>query len=263
MSADNKPAYTIIGFTVLAGVAAIVAALVYLGGFGARDTQLLVESYYDHPVSGLSAGSAVNFRGVTVGEVKAIRLAGPHAGDITTADAQRVRMLLALDLRKLGVADRPTDDACRRVIDGFVARGLRATGSSSGITGLSRVELNILDNPPPPATLSWQPRHPLIPPAPSLMEGFSEAATKMMNRLGKMDFMSVWSNLSSVAASAQRLVANADALVESQRSGVASIVRNIDEAAERLRELVQELKTNPSLLLRPADPAALPETARP
>jgi hypothetical protein len=78
-----------------------------------------------------------------------------------------------------------------------------------------------------------------------------------------MDFMSVWSNLSSVAASAQRLVANADALVESQRSGVSSIVRNIDEAAERLRELVQELKTNPSLLLRPADPAALPETARP
>lgn len=263
MAADNKPRYTLIGFTLFAGLAAILATLVYLGGFGGSDSRLLVESYYDYPVSGLSPGCAVNFRGVKIGEVKNLKLAGPRAGDIETVDAQRIRILMAIDLRKIGIARRPSDEQCRRGVADYVARGLRATVSSSGITGLSRIELNILENPPAPATLSWTPRHPIIPPAPSLMEGFSDAATKVVNRLGKIDFMAVWSNISSVAASAQRLAANADALVESQRAGVASIVQNVEDVTARMRELVQTLKDNPSLLLRPADPAPLPETAAP
>lgn len=261
MAADNKPKYTLIGFTVLLGVAAIVATLVWLGGFGGKDSRLLVETYYDHPVSGLSPGSAVNFRGVAIGEVKDIILAGPRAGDIATADAQRVRILLSLDLRKIGIREKPPAERCRRVIEDYVRRGLRATVSSSGITGLSRIELNIVADPPPIARLSWTPRYPLIPPSPSLLEGFSDAATKMMNQLNKMDFLSLWSNVTSVASSVARLTENADTLLESQRAGIGSIVRNIDDVSARLRELVQELKDNPSLLLRPADPAPLPETS--
>lgn len=261
MSADNKPIYTLVGLTVMAGLAAIVAALVYLGGFDGASSRLLVETYYDRPVSGLSPGSAVNFRGVKVGEVKYIKLAGPRAGDITTAEAQRVRILLALDLRKIGVPVKPPDETCRRVVNDFVARGLRATVSSSGITGLSRVELNFIEPPPPVAQVSWQARHPLIPPAPSLMEDVVETVTKILNRFEKTDFVSVWSNVASVAASVRRLTENADALVESQRAGVGSVVQNLDDVSMQLRELVRELKNDPSRLLRPADAAPLPETA--
>lgn len=262
MTADNKPKYTAIGFTVVLGVAAIAAALVYLGGFAGKSSCLTVESYYDYPVSGLSPGSDVNFRGVKIGEVKNIKLSGPRAGDFRTADAQRVRILMSINLRRIGIYDNPSDERCRLAIEDFVRRGLRATVSSSGITGLSRVELNIQDNPPPMAKLSWQPRYPVIPPAPSLMEGFSDAATRLVNQLNKMDFMSLWSNVSSVATSAARLTDNADALVESQRSGIESIVRNIEETTQRMNELVRKLKDNPSLLLRETDPEELPETSR-
>lgn len=262
MSADNKPKYTAIGFTVVLAVAAIVAALIYLGGFAGKSSSVLVESYYDYPVNGLSPGSDVNFRGVKIGEVKNIKLSGPRAGDIKTVDAQRVRILMSINLRKIGIYEDPSDERCRLVIEDFVRRGLRATVSSSGITGLSRVELNILDDPAPMAKLAWRPRYPVIPPAPSLMEGFSDAATRLVNQLNKMDFMSLWSNVSSVATSAARLTGNVDMLIESQRSGVESIVRNIEESTQKLSEFVQKLKDNPSLLLRETDPEELPETSR-
>lgn len=261
MSQENKPKYTIIGFTLIAAVAAVTATLVYLGGLGGEKSKLLVETYYDRPVNGLSPGSPVNFRGLKIGEVKYIKLAGPRAGDISTVDAQRIRILMSLDLRKIDIHDNPSEERCRLAIEEFVKRGLRATVSSSGITGLSRIELNILENPPPMAKLSWRPKYAVIPPAPSLLESFSDAATKVMNQLNKMDFMSLWSNITSVATSAARLTSNADALVESQRSGVASIVQNMEDMTARMRELMRSLNDNPSLLLRPSDPEPLPETS--
>jgi paraquat-inducible protein B len=260
MSADNKPVYSVIGFTVLAGVVAAVAALVWLGGFGGKGHTVLVESYYDYPVNGLSPGSPVNFRGVKIGEVKNIKISGTGAGKGDAVDAQRIRILMGIDVRKIGLRERPADEEVARIVTDLVSRGLRATVSSSGITGLSRVEFNFQANPPPAATLAWVPRVPLIPPSPSLMESFSDAATRVVNRLGKMDFMVVWSNVSTIAESAAHLVENADALVESQRTGLADIVKNVEEATGQLGELVRQLKENPSLLLRPADAAPLPET---
>lgn len=261
MSTAGKPKYTIVGFTLIAAVAAAVAALVYLGGFAGNGSNLLVETYYDRPVNGLSPGSPVNFRGLKIGEVKYIKIAGPRAGDISTVDAQRIRILMSIDLRKIDIRNRPSDEHVKRVIEEFVNRGLRATVSSSGITGLSRIELNIVENAAPPGRISWNPRHPLIPPSPSLLESFSDAATKLMNQLNKMDFMSLWSNVSTVATSAARLTSNADALVESQRSAVAGIVGDIEETAAAMRELIRTLNDNPSLLLRPNDPQPLPETS--
>jgi len=262
MANDNKPKYARIGLTVLLGVLATAGALVYIGGFDRGDMEVLVESYYDNPVSGLSVGSSVNFRGVKVGEVKDIMMERPRSADYSVADMQRIRMLLSLNLRRMGHRSRPDDVELRRMIESYVERGLRATVTASGITGLSRIELNMVRNPPPQAQLSWRPKHPVIPPAPSLIDGFADAATRLMNQINSMDFVSVWSNVQSIAESTARLTDNADSLVEGQRANVGSIVQSINEAAERLGELARKLEENPSLLLRPADPEPLPETCR-
>ena len=261
MANDNKPRYARIGLVVLLGAVATAGALVYIGGFERGDMEYLVESYYDKPVSGLSVGSAVNFRGVKVGEVRDITMVRPRSADFSVADIQRIRMLLSLDLRRMGYRTRPEEDEIRRMMESYVDHGLRATVSASGVTGLSRIELNMRDDPPPAAQLSWKPRHVVIPPAPSLMEGFADAATRVMNQMNKMDFESVWSNVQSIAESTARLTANADSLVEGQRAAVGSIVQSVGDAAERLGELARRLEENPSLLLRPADPEPLPETS--
>lgn len=261
MASDNKPHFVIVGFTVLIGVAATIAALIYLGGFGGHDMEMLVESYYDKPVSGLSVGSAVNFRGVKIGEVRDIMLVRHKTGDFSPADIQRVRILMAFNLRRLGFLERPDEAELRQMMDTLVEQGLRATVASSGITGLSRIELNMVPNPPPVARLTWIPRLPLIPPAPSLIDSFSDVATRVMGQINKMDFASVWTNVQSIAESTAHIMDNVDTLIESQKSNLGEMMQNMNEASARIESLSQRLEENPSLLLRPADPEPLPETA--
>lgn len=260
MANDNKPKYARIGFAVVVGVVAISAALIYIGGFGGSEMEFLVESYYDKPVSGLSVGSPVNFRGVKVGEVKDVMMVRPRSADYSVAEMQRIRILLSLNLQKMGHRARPEDFELRRMIDSYVKHGLRATVAASGITGLSRIELNMLPNPPPLANLNWKPAHPVIPPAPSLIDNFSDTATKLMNQINKMDFASAWTNIQTIAESLSHLASNIDLLMEGQRANIGALLENASETAARLNSLSQRLEENPSLLLRSSAPDPLPET---
>ena len=260
MANDNKPKYARIGFAVVVGVVAISAALIYIGGFGGSEMEFLVESYYDKPVSGLSVGSPVNFRGVKVGEVKDVMMVRPRSADYSVSEMQRIRILLSLNLQKMGHRARPEDFELRRMIDSYVKHGLRATVAASGITGLSRIELNMLPNPPPLANLNWKPAHPVIPPAPSLIDNFSDTATKLMNQINKMDFAIAWTNIQTIAESLSRLASNMDLLMEGQRANIGALLENASETAARLNSLSQRLEENPSLLLRSSAPDPLPET---
>jgi len=263
MSSDNHAHFARIGLTVVVGVIAIVATLVYLGGFIDRSSEFLIETYYDYPVTGLSVGSPVNLFGVKVGEVREISFADStyYANGAGEGDMRRVCIVMALSRRVLGIGDGE-DGEFRELLDRNIKRGLRATVTANGVTGLARVEIRVVENPPPVAELGWVPRYPLVPPSPSLLDSFSVAATKFMNRLKETDFASVWSNVQVTAESAARLAVTADMLLESERSRLAGISRDVAESTGYISELARSLRENPSLLLRPADPEPLPETKR-
>ena len=248
---SNHANYAKIGFTVVIGLVAIVAVLIYLGGAGGQSGITYAETYYDTSVSGLSVGSAVNFRGVKIGEVKEISFVGAVYDGVPWADAQRIYILMAFPRRKIGPAapDRAEE---------FVARGLRATVTASGVTGLSRIELDLQRDRPP--KVAWTPRHTYIPSYPSLLDNFSDSATKVMNEINRMDIASVWSNVSAAVDSAAHAAEGIRTIIDAARSGVDSIVGNVTEAAESLRDVTQELKRNPSLLIREREAAPLEET---
>ena len=244
--------YAKIGFTVVIGIVAIVAVLIYLGGAGHSDITY-AETYYDTSVSGLSVGSAVNFRGVKIGEVKEISFVGAVYDGVPWSDAQRIYILMAFPRRKIGPSapDRANE---------FVAKGLRATVTASGVTGLSRIELDLQRNRPPAPKVAWTPRHTYIPSYPSLLDNFSDSATKVMNEINRMDIASAWSNVSAAVDSAAHAAEGIRTMIDAARSGVDSIVGNVTEAAESLREVTMELKRNPSLLIREREAAPLEET---
>ena len=260
MASDNHANYSRIGFAVVVGIVAIVGTLIYLGGFGDYGNEMPSETYYDTPVSGLSVGSPVNFRGVKVGEVRRISFVGSDYPDCSDHDGQKIRIVMAFDLRQIRIGGERTPED---YLNSMIAKGLRATVTSSGITGLSRIELNY------PKTemdaserISWEPEYTVIPSAPSLIDSFSDAATKVMNQINRMDFSSIWSNISAIADSAAKLTENVNTLIESQKASVNDIVENVDGASRAIRALSQSLQENPSLLLRPNDPQPLPETQR-
>lgn len=235
----NHENYAKIGFAVVAGVVAIVATLVYLGGADAGQGVVFAETYSDSPVSGLSVGSDVNLRGVKVGEVREISFVGTEYPEAAEADVPKILILMAFTPRKMRKRGEVTPEDHLREL---VRRGLHATVASSGVTGLSKVELNFPRSEIATREISWRPRHVCIPPAPSMLESFSDAAAKFMNQVNRMDFSSVWSNVSSVAESAARVAGNVDRLVEDEKDGVAAIVRKLDEAATSAKALTDGIR---------------------
>lgn len=261
MASDNRAHYSRIGFIVIVGVVAIAATLVYLGGFHDPNNEFIAETYSDTPVSGLSVGSPVNLFGVKVGEVRDISFATSTYDIVDTNDFGRVCIVMAVDKRRIG-CDQITDDSIREFIRARTHKGLRASIASNGITGLSRVDLKIVEEADPPAPPVWMPRYPLIPPTPSLMDNFSVAATKLMNKLKTIDLDEAWSNVVRLVDAAARTAENADAMLDNSRAGVRQIVTDVGETSATVKELSATLKDNPSLLLRPTDPEPLPETER-
>jgi len=263
MASDNKAHYARIGFTVVLGAALIVGTLIYLGGFHDADSEVLVETYSDNPVTGLSVGSPVNLFGVKVGEVREISfsLATYWECGADTNDFSRVSIVMALDKNLLHAYDEGNEELAA-IIRERAMRGLRATVTSNGITGLSRIELKVMEDEPMPELPAWKPRYPLVPPSPSLMDNFSVAATKLMNKLKKMDLAVVWSNVNRTADAAAQASESANAILEGSRTSVRQIMEDVREATMSVKELSNALKENPSLILRAADPEPLKETAR-
>ena len=261
MAKDSHASYTRIGFTVVIGVIAIVASLIYLGGMRGRDSEVLVETYYDKPVAGLSVGSVVNFRGVKVGEVREISFVG-NKYVVEGQDGSRIYILIALNGGLLSSADVDEDEFAARFQQAVSVRGLRVSVVSSGITGLSRMECDFYnpENLDPVPPLTWTPRHPYIPAKISLLDNLSVAATKVMNQINRMDLNAVWSNINASVESLAAATDSARTMIQARQGDVDRILDDISETTESIRDLTAELKRNPSLLVRERTPARLEET---
>ena len=258
MASDNHAHYSKIGFTVLLGAAVTVAVLIWLGGLGEGEDPIYAETYYEKSISGLSVGSPVNFRGVTIGKVALIDFVGNHY-DVVGTENNRIYIRLALDSKVFHVAE---DEGY--TVESLMAKlcemGLRATVTASGITGLSRIECDFFPDAPPPPPISWTPRVAYIPPKMSLMEDFSSAATRVMNQINTMDFAGVWSNITVITKQLSESAKSTRMLIDERRADLGQIVDDAADAASSLKSFAAELKRNPSAIVRERRVEPLDET---
>ena len=263
MASDNHASYTRIGLTVVIGVVAIVASLIYIGGMRGESNVVYAETYYDKPVSGLSVGSVVNFRGVKIGEVKEISFVGDEY-DVEGVANSRIYILMALQCGTMNPENETPAEAeaiIRQMVDKV---GLRATVTTSGITGLSRIECDYhemdgsaaMDVPP----IAWTPKHVYIPAKISLLDNFSVAATKVMNQINRMDLGTAWSNLNSAVESLARATEGAKNMLDARQGDLDLIIDDFSATSASLRDLASEVKRNPSLLIRERKAQRLEET---
>ena len=250
----NKANYTTIGLTVVVGTLAIIGTLVYLGGAGSREERVYAETFSDKSVSGLSVGSAVNFRGVKVGEVAEISFVGNKYEGVTPMDARRIYILMSFRKEDLGFYVGKADQ--------LVRSGMRATVTPSGITGLSRIELDIVGAGAPAYVPPWNTEHTYIPSAVSLLASFSDSATKVMDQINKIDIAAAWSNIQSSVASFATAADGVATTIDSCRGDIEQMLNDFTETASSLKTTASELMHNPSLLVRERVPAPLDETER-
>ena len=259
MASDNHAHYSKIGFAVLIATVATVVTLIWLGGLGEGDDPFYAETYYDKSVSGLSVGSPVNFRGVTVGKVAALDFVGNHY-NVVGKDNSRIYIRLAFDRKTLRIAERKCCDAESLLAKLVDEVGLRATVTASGITGLSRIECDFFPDAPPPPPISWTPRSPYIPPKVSLLEDFSSAATRVMNQINAMDFTAVWSNISATVDHVAESAKSLRGIMEERRADLGQIVEDAADATASFKAFAAELKRNPSVIIRERRAEPLEET---
>ena len=259
MAADNQPNYAKIGFFILAGVALAVGTLVYLGGFGAAQHEFVAETHFSYPVSGLDVGSAVNFRGVRVGSVRRISFIGAEYDDIGNPhDRRQIYVELALDRRlfRFGGKAEHVNEALARLVE----RGLHATVSSSGVTGLSKIELNFPTIQREDEKISWRPKYIVIPPSPAFLQSATDSVTQLLDQLNRMDFVAAWSNVVEVTGSANVFLQDVTSLIQAQKGNMGEIMDNVREASIGLRAFTDEIRANPAALLRSSTPDRLDET---
>ena len=259
MAAENQPNYAKIGFFILSGVALAVASLVYLGGFGTAQHEFIAETHFTYPVSGLDVGSAVNFRGVRVGSVRRISFIGAEYDEIGNPhDRRQIYVELALDKRLFRFGGK--DERVKETLARLVERGLHATVSSSGVTGLSKIELNFPTILREDEKISWQPKYIVIPPAPAFLQSAADSVTQILDQLNRMDFVAAWSNVVEVTGNVNVLLQDATALIQAQKGNVGEIMDNVREASIGLRAFTDEIRANPAALIRSSSPERLDET---
>lgn len=260
---ESKINYTAVGAFVIALLTAIIIAIVWLSaGLSTEDYKSYLV-YMNESVSGLSVDAPVKFNGVDVGSVKTITL--------NPKNPQRVRLLLDV---KVGTP---------------ITNGTVATLSTQGLTGISYLGLKDTGNDKRPLRRPPGEPYPVIPTKPSLLLRLDIALTQLTTNLSqvsahlntlldptnqaaiKQTLINLNKLTTTLANNSQQLngiLKNTEkatqqfpALLRSGQNTMQTlsnqtlpatnqVINNLDSVTDNFLELSNELKQNPSIIIR-------------
>lgn len=267
---DTNVNYTLVGAFVITITAAIVIAIIWLSS----GLSVVPYSYYivysQESVSGLSIDAPVEYNGVNVGAVKSIEL--------STVDPHLVKVLLRIN------ASTP------------VTQSTVATLTSRGITGVAFIALKDAGTDLRPLTVEPGQDYPVIPTAPSIFMRLDTALTKLTKNfetiaesihklLDKDNLQSIKDTLAQLDRVTGNLANNSEKinliLMNTTRAteqltpllqySISSmkalsnqtlpvtyrLLNNLNDVTRTLNDVTNQLKQNPSMLIRGAAPAPL------
>ena len=188
-----------IGIFVFVGLAILLAALFLFGIRSAFQPTYTLETYVPTDVEGLSVGSVVKLRGVTVGKVTEIGFSW-NMYEVVQPAVVVVRFHVKQQISPQ-MFRKDFDEA----LDTVVKSGLRAVVQGQGITGTSFVSLQTLDPKQyPPLQFPWTPRYPYIPSAPSQLGQILASVDKTLSNLSKLDVERLVNSLDTTLVSASK-----------------------------------------------------------
>ena len=239
------------------GVFIIVGSLLLLGGivlFGMtamlKDT-IVAETCFNESVAGLETGSPVKYRGVQIGNVSHIGFVPEKYPDVTGVPQRYV--LVEMDLNT-SVAKSLNIGAVEKTLRDEVAKGLRIRLTTQGLTGIAHLELNYF-NPEanPPLPISWLPKDPFVPSAPSTLSRLEQTFTSIAATLADIqtiNFKEMADSLNGVFSGLNKALAEAN-------------VQNIGElTAQNLAELRTTLRRANALLAAKEADSIIPDASR-
>jgi len=233
-----------LGLFTLFGIGLLVTGVLAFGTWSSLEKKSLFETYVPGDVSGLSVGSAVEFRGVKVGKVT-------HIGFSWTEyqDGQPGSVVVVFEVKDDAFVT-PLGSGWREQLQAAVDRGLRARLKAQGVTGTCIVSLEYMDPAENPAMkVPWTPRQTYIPSAPGLFGDLLVSLQTALHRLNKLDVTALAQlgekDLKSVGrvldqvekVDLQGLSTNANALLVQFKGSTTKIDGLIDDADGTVKKL--------------------------
>ena len=83
-----------------------------------------------------------------------------------------------------------------------------------------------------------------------------------MDKIKQLDIGAVWSNLASSAQSVSSIASSVEDFLETEKGEIRELVSSLESASRSIKDLAEELRNDPSLLLKGRENGPLPETAR-
>jgi ABC-type transporter Mla subunit MlaD len=240
-----------LGLFTLFGIGLLAAGILAFGAWSTFEKKSLYETYVPGEISGLSVGSAVEFRGVHVGKVTHIGFSWNEY-----RDTQPGWVVVVFEMQDDVFGGSPVEG--EHQLQTAVERGLRARLKAQGVTGTSIVSLEYLDPTEYPQTnFPWTPKNTYIPSAPGLLgdllvslqaalHHFSHLDITGLNQQAETDLKSVGSVLESVSRLLDRiqrvdlegLGTNANGLLTEVRQSngkIGALIQDTDDTLKRLQ----------------------------
>jgi phospholipid/cholesterol/gamma-HCH transport system substrate-binding protein len=227
-----------IGMFVLAALFLLIAGLLAFGARSYLSPKAKFETAIPGEVSGLSVGSAVQFRGVPLGTVTRITFSW------TVYPKSKSGYIVVEFEAAADVVPLPPGTDRTTAIKDAVSRGLRAMVKGQGITGTSILALEDLDpkdNPPP--VLDYTPRYTYIPSAPAQFTRMLDAVEKSLNNLEKLDFGSIGRSVTNALSAVTQLSAKIDKLdFQSVATNASSLLVDLKATSVKLQDAVVQVQ---------------------
>lgn len=196
-----------VGLFVIAGMIALLALIFFLSG-SALQPGVAYEFYFQESGAGLDVGTAVKFRGVTIGKITDVGLVSaeypPSNPEMLDQKIyQQVVVRFRVNPKKIGNIQNIND---------AIATGLRVQIEPQGITGLSYLELSFV-NPKdfPVQPVPWSSQSTVIPSMPSTLTQVQDAVEQIMSSLSTAGVGKIVGQVSSLATTLNQEITTGDA----------------------------------------------------
>ena len=259
----SKTAYFRIGVFVIAAALVGSAGLIMFGSGAFREKGIIVETYLDEEVSGLSKGSPVKYRGVEVGAVESVGFAYQtygegSSGESFTESGRFVVVRMTISRAAFTDQNRVAGDP-RALIEGEVQRGLRVRLASQGISPVAYMEFDYFADKkagkdpkapvdPVPGEIKplWTPVHIYIPSVPSTANRLTMQAEAVVNSLAEAKIDVVAKNVDTAILEVTRLIKeDLTPALKSVNTALADLgptFKNVATASEDLAPLLKNVR---------------------
>lgn len=211
-----------------------------------KNPDMVSEDYllvFKDSVRGLSVGAPVDFRGIVIGEVKAVSVEYDPEGK-TFVSPVEVRLYperLRERMRKGAPDPKKVIADYHKRIDALVAHGLRAQLRSGNLlTGQLYVALDFVPD-GPKAKMDWSSTPPQVPTVPGGLDELQASITKIAKRLESVQFEAIGADLRKTLQSLDRTLQTTDQLVKNVDQDLAPELRSTLSSARRALDSVEQI----------------------